>query len=53
MGRDHVYFVYLLASGHYGTLYTGVSNDLISRTWEHKNDRSIGFTRKHQVHQLV
>jgi putative endonuclease len=53
MGRDHVYFVYLLASGHYGTLYTGMSNDLISRTWEHKNDRSIGFTRKHQVHHLV
>src|SRR5262249_34484028 len=53
MAGDHIYFVYILASGHYGTLYVGVTNDLISRTWEHKNDRAIGFTRKHRIHCLV
>jgi putative endonuclease len=53
MGGAHIYFVYMLASGHYGTLYVGVSNDIIARTWEHKNDRAIGFTRKYAVHRLV
>lgn len=53
MVGDHIYFVYMLASGPYRTLYVGVTNDLIARTWEHKNDQAIGFTRKHQIHRLV
>ncbi|MEO6562559.1 MAG: GIY-YIG nuclease family protein [Nitrosospira sp.] len=45
--------VYILASKHNGTLYTGVTSDLLKRVWEHKNDLVEGFTRKHGVHTLV
>ena len=45
--------VYILASKRNGTLYTGVTNDLCRRIWEHKNDLIAGFTRKYSVHQLV
>lgn len=45
--------VYLLASQPYGTLYCGVTSDLIRRTWEHRNDCVAGFTREHGVHRLV
>lgn len=45
--------VYILASQRNGTLYTGVTSDLIKRVWEHKNDRNEGFTSKYAVHQLV
>lgn len=47
------YYVYLLASGRNGTLYVGVTNDLIRRVWEHKNDVVEGFTKKYRVHSLV
>jgi putative endonuclease len=47
------YFVYILASKRNGTLYTGVTNDLIRRVWEHKNDQADGFTRKYGVKTLV
>ena len=45
--------VYLLASKRNGTLYTGVTSDLIKRVWEHKNDTVDGFTKKYNVHDLV
>jgi len=45
--------VYILASQRNGTLYTGVTSDLIKRVWQHKNDEVEGFTRKYAVHQLV
>ncbi|MGH8030346.1 MAG: GIY-YIG nuclease family protein [Arenimonas sp.] len=45
--------VYLLASHYQGTLYCGVTSDLIRRAWEHRNDFVGGFTRRYQVHQLV
>jgi len=45
--------VYILASKHNGTLYTGVTSDLLKRTWEHKNDLAKGFTSKYGVHLLV
>jgi putative endonuclease len=45
--------VYILASKKNGTLYTGVTSDLINRVWEHKNDVIDGFTKKYQVHVLV
>ncbi|MBI3675504.1 MAG: GIY-YIG nuclease family protein [Proteobacteria bacterium] len=51
--KDHLYFVYILASRRNGTLYTGVTNDVIGRTWEHKNDLIEGFTKKYGVHILV
>ncbi|MCB0014461.1 MAG: GIY-YIG nuclease family protein [Anaerolineales bacterium] len=45
--------VYILASKKNGTLYTGVTSDLVQRVWEHKNDLAEGFTRKYHVHTLV
>ena len=45
--------VYILASRRNGTLYTGVTSNLIKRVWQHKNDLADGFTRKHRIHTLV
>ena len=45
--------VYILASGYNGTLYIGVTSNLIQRIWQHKNDLAEGFTEKYGVHSLV
>ena len=45
--------VYILASKRNGTLYIGVTSDLLKRVWEHKNDFVEGFTKRHGVHRLV
>lgn len=45
--------VYLLASKRNGTLYTGVTSQLVKRIWEHKNNVGEGFSRKYGVHTLV
>jgi len=45
--------VYMLASKQGGTLYIGVTSDLVKRVWEHKNDEVEGFTKKYGVHDLV
>ena len=45
--------VYILASRRNGTLYIGVTSDLLKRVWEHKNDLVEGFTKKYGVHMLV
>ncbi|BDP31578.1 GIY-YIG nuclease family protein [Vibrio vulnificus] len=45
--------VYILASQPYGTLYIGVTGDLIKRIWQHKNGESDGFTKKYRVVHLV
>ena len=45
--------VYLLASRRNGTLYVGVTSNLIRRVWEHKNDLTEGFTKRYKVHTLV
>ncbi len=45
--------VYILASDKNGTLYVGVTSDLIKRVWEHKNDLAPGFTKRYRVHDLV
>jgi putative endonuclease len=43
----------MLASKRNGTLYVGVTSDLVKRVWEHKNDVVEGFTKKYRVHALV
>ena len=45
--------VYLLASRRNGTLYVGVTSDLIKRIWEHRNHVVAGFTKKYGVDKLV
>ena len=51
--RTKMYYVYILASKRNGTLYIGVSNDLVRRVYEHKNDLIDGFTKQYSVHDLV
>lgn len=43
----------MLASKRNGTLYVGVTSDLLRRVWEHKNDVVDGFSKKYRVHDLV
>ncbi len=45
--------VYILASGHYGTLYIGVTSDLIARLYQHRTGSVPGFTSRYGVHRLV
>jgi putative endonuclease len=45
--------VYILASERNGTLYIGVTSDLVKRIWEHKNSLIKGFTKRYRVHLLV
>ncbi|WP_417456227.1 GIY-YIG nuclease family protein [Kordiimonas sp.] len=46
-------FVYILASAKNGTLYIGVTSDLVRRIYEHKTDAASGFTKRYSVKQLV
>ena len=43
----------MLANKPNGTLYIGVTSDLVKRIWEHKNNMVEGFTKRYNVHQLV
>jgi putative endonuclease len=45
--------VYILASARNGTLYVGVTSDLIKRIWQHKNEFVDGFTKQYKTHHLV
>ena len=45
--------VYILASKRNGTLYIGVTSDLVKRIWEHKNNVVEGFTKRYGIHTLV
>ena len=45
--------VYILANRPRGTLYIGVTSDLVARIWQHKNDLVEGFSDKYEVHLLV
>jgi len=47
------YYIYLLANKHTNVLYTGVTNDLMRRIYEHKNKLQKGFTEKYNVDRLV
>ncbi len=51
LGKE--YYVYILASKYKGTLYIGVTSDLVRRVYEHKNNLLDGFTKKYKVHRLV
>lgn len=45
--------VYILASKMRGSLYVGVTSNLVKRVWEHKHDSVPGFTSKYRIHDLV
>jgi putative endonuclease len=49
----NTYYVYILASKKNGVLYTGMTNNLTKRVFEHKNNTIKGFTQKYFVHKLV
>jgi putative endonuclease len=49
----NLYYVYIIASKRNGTLYIGVTNDLIRRIAEHKKGLVEGFSKKYKVNQLV
>jgi putative endonuclease len=51
--QARTYYVYILASRPSGTLYVGVTNDLVRRVHEHRTDAVPGFTRRYNVKRLV
>src|SRR5262249_46567574 len=51
--KEHVYYVYILASGIGGTLYIGVTNNLVRRVYEHRETLAKGFTKTYDVTRLV
>lgn len=50
---DKASYVYILANRPYGTLYVGVTSDLIKRVWQHRNKVVDGFSKQHNIHLLV
>lgn len=50
---DKPSYVYILASRPYGTLYIGITSDLIKRIWQHREAAVVSFTKKHSVNRLV
>ena len=47
------YYIYILANRRNGTLYTGVTSNLIKRVWEHKEKAVDGFTKRYDIDKLV
>ena len=47
-----IYFVYILANKRNGTLYIGITNDLMRRSSEHKSGSIEGFTKKYSINKL-
>ncbi len=47
------FYVYILAKHRHGALYVGVTNDLVRRTYEHREGLVPGFTKRHGIKQLV
>jgi putative endonuclease len=52
-GAARIYYVYILASGRYGTLYIGVTNNLRNRLDQHRSGRGSEFVKKYCVYRLV
>ena len=50
---EKCYYTYILASKRNGTLYVGVTSDLIKRIYQHRSNLAEGFTAKYQAHHLV
>jgi putative endonuclease len=48
-----MYFVYLLASGRHGTLYVGITSNLVVRVYQHKEKLLPGFTARYGIDRLV
>ncbi len=46
-------YVYILASGRYGTLYIGVTSDIVKRVYQHRQEYAAGFTKQYGVKRLV
>ena len=53
MALFHNYFVYIMTNRHRNVLYTGVTNDLERRVYEHETGEQKGFTKKYNCHYLV
>ena len=53
MGKEKIFWVYILASKIGGTLYIGVTNDLVRGVFEHRSEVVRGFTKRYGVHRLV
>ncbi len=51
--RTQVYYVYILTNTYHNVLYTGVTNDLERRCYEHKRKKIKGFTQKYNVDKLI
>ena len=49
----NTYFVYIVTNRPRGVLYTGVTNDIVRRAWEHRNSAVPGFSRKYKTCTLV
>ena len=50
---EKTFYVYILASRRNGTLYIGVTSNLVQRVWQHKNKVTAGFTGKYGIERLV
>lgn len=53
MNTENTYYVYILASGHHGTLYIGITNNLRTRLEQHRMGHGSRFVSKYGVHRLV
>ena len=53
MRQERVPCAYILASKHHGTLYIGVTSDLLSRMWQHREGTQLGFTKRYAIYRLV
>jgi putative endonuclease len=50
---ESAYYVYIITNKHNTVLYTGITNNLVRRIYEHKNDLHKGFSQKYRLHKLV
>jgi putative endonuclease len=51
--EEKEYFVYIMASKKNGTLYTGITSNLVERAWDHKAGEFPGFTKRYEINRLV